>query len=97
MTHAELVAQIAGRCDTLGLRWHYCPDTRHCQGQAGWPDLTILGKRTLFREVKSSDGRATRAQTDMLGWLRRARCDVGIWRPEDWDSGLIARELEEIA
>ena len=97
MTHAELVAEIAARCDQLGLRWHYCPDTRHCQGQPGWPDLTITGKRVLYREVKSEDGRATRAQLDMLGWLRRARCNVGIWRPEDWTSGQIARELEEIA
>ena len=97
MTHAELVAHITGRCDELGLPWHYCPDVRHCQGRAGWLDLVVVGKWVLYREVKSEDGRTTRPQLDMLGRLRRARCNVGIWRPEDWDSGLIARELEEIA
>jgi hypothetical protein len=97
MTHADLVDLIFLRCKDLGLRYHYCPDARHCQGQPGWLDLTIVGKWVLYREVKSEDGRATRAQLDTLGWLRRARCNVGIWRPEDWESGLIARELEEIA
>jgi len=97
VTEGELLGEIAARCEELGLRYHHCNDARHCEGQPGWPDLEIAGRRILYRELKSEDGRASRAQLDMLGRLRRARCNVGIWRPGDWECGLIGRELKEIA
>lgn len=58
----------------------------------GWPDLT-LGRdnsdgtaRILFVELKTGRGRLSRAQTETLDLLRRAGCEVYVWRPTDpWD------------
>ena len=98
MTEAELLAEVTKRCDQLGLRYHHCRDSRHCEGDPGFPDLVIFGcRKLLFRELKSEDGRSSRAQLSFLDVLRMNRLNIGIWRPEDWDSGRITRELEEIA
>jgi len=96
LTEAELLAEVTKRCDQLGLLHHHCRDSRYCDGNRGWPDLVIVGPQgVLFRELKSEDGRASRAQLRYIRQLREL-WDAALWRPEDLDSGRIARELEEI-
>ena len=98
MTEAELVELILVRCDHLGLHYHHCRDSRYCQGAKGFLDLLILGRRgALAWEIKSAEGRLSLAQMRWIGMLRDAGITTAVRRPEDWDSGLIARELEEIA
>lgn len=96
MTEADLLGEVILACEQHGLYWHHCQDSRHCQGEAGLPDLLIIGRGILWRELKSEDGRSSRAQLHYLNRLRNTGADVGVWRPEDLDSGRIARELEEI-
>lgn len=81
------------------LVFHHCTNARFCTdgGIAGLPDLIILGQSgCLFRELKSEFGNTT-ADQDEWGWrLHRAGLDYAIWRPEDWTSGKIEKELDEI-
>ena len=53
---------------------------------AGVPDLLVIarGGRTLFRELKVSDGRLMKIQEEFQAKLRENGQDVGTWRPADW-------------
>lgn len=63
----------------------------------GWPDLTIVGPGgVLYRELKSATGSPTAEQKAWFGWLSEAGQDVAVWKPRDWDSGRIRRELEQL-
>lgn len=61
-----------------------------------WPDLTLWHDRGGFmvRELKVAD-RWQPGQKDVLEQLARAGVDVGVWMPEDFDSGLIARQFSQ--
>lgn len=52
---------------------------------AGWPDLTLIRERVMFRELKKVGGKVTPDQERMLERLRHAGCDAEIWRPTDWE------------
>lgn len=94
MTEAELVGKITDRCSELGLLWHHCGDSRRCDGPAGFPDLVIATRGGIIvAEVKSQDGE-TSAEQDL--WLWTLGGMAVIWRPADWESGLIDRHLNWI-
>ncbi len=63
----------------------------------GWLDITMLGTRQMVRELKSEDGQLEPEQRDWLAHWTYLKVDVGVWRPADWDSQRIQRELEDIA
>ena len=66
------------------------------QGDAvGWPDLVLVRDRTLFRELKQDGKYPTAAQKLWLDSLVASGHDAKVWRPADWVSGLILRELTE--
>ena len=68
----------------------------HCsiRSQPGFPDLVLVrGARVLWRELKSSRGRLTAAQSEWLDRLTAAGQDADTWRPDDWMSGRVEREL----
>lgn len=94
MTEAELQQDVADLCAELGL-YHYHPhDSR--RSERGWPDSVIVGRRVIFRELKSSGGSASPEQK-RLGWrLRAAGQDWAVWTPADWNSGRILAELERL-
>lgn len=97
MTEAELRARIVTKCSNLGLKWHFCQDSRHCKGPRGFPDLFIAGSRPgafLFAELKSEDGDTTPSQDDWLYMLHRAGVPYAVWRPENWDNGEIQARLK---
>jgi VRR-NUC domain len=61
----------------------------------GWPDLVIAGPGgMLYREVKGEEDALTPEQEMWLAALRVAGADVAVWRPGDWESGRIRRELQ---
>lgn len=62
---------------------------------AGFPDLVLVRKRTLFRELKTDRGRLSHAQDQWHARLHDAGADVGVWRPRDWER--INRELSKEA
>ena len=95
MTEAELERLIAERCAQLGLL------VQHFEGAyrawlPGWPDLTIIGTRTLYRELKSAGGVVKPDQARCGRRITRAGGDFAVWRPEHWYNGLILRQLQEI-
>lgn len=77
--------------DDLDL-WGYHP--RNSIGsRRGWPDWVILGRSTLFRELKSQYGTLTADQRYVGRLLTAAGQDWRVWRPADLLDGTIAREL----
>jgi hypothetical protein len=94
MTEAQLQKAVTDLCGFYGLRWHH---QRISQlSGPGWPDLTIAGRRLLFRELKRETGKPTPAQVDWGTWLEEAGQDWDVWRPSDLRSGRVRRELEAI-
>lgn len=95
MTEAELQEAVRKLCAQMGL-YHYHPV--HSIGSAkGWPDSVIIGHRVLFRELKSASGSLTPEQK-LVGYrLRAAGQSWDVWRPRDWTSGTILKQLRAIA
>lgn len=93
VSEREFQAQVIELARQWG--WHvvHFHDSRRQSGgamvgdsdAAGWPDLTLIRERALFRELKKVGGKVTPDQERMLERLRHAGCDAEIWRPTDWD------------
>ena len=79
----------------LGLLGYHTKDSRG--SREGYPDWTIVGSRTLFRELKREGKNPTAAQQVWLDALTAAGEDADVWRPSDLYSGRIARELVAIS
>lgn len=95
MTEAELQTAVRDLARRLGLRCYHTADSR--RSDAGWPDLAIVGRRLLLRELKTETGRIRPEQKDWIADLQGAGVDVAVWRPSDWRSGRIAAELTAVA
>lgn len=66
--------------------------------ESGYPDETLVGpSRVMFRELKKQRGIVTKAQQEWLDGLTRAGQDAGVWRPSDFYSGRMSRELTALA
>jgi hypothetical protein len=63
----------------------------------GWPDWCIVGRRIIYRELKTEHGSLTAEQREVGEKIRRAGGDWKVWRPRDLLSGEIARELSDLA
>lgn len=92
---AQLQRLVDALCDVLGAG-HYHPYDSRRTDFSGWPDSVIWGKRIMYRELKSENGRPSRAQLRVGAELQAAGADWDIWRPEDWHSGRIEREIRGI-
>jgi len=91
MTEAQLQAAIADLCKLLGVWCYHTYDSR--RSQPGWPDLVLVGRHVLYRELKSATGRLTSAQTEWGLRLGDAGQDWSVWRPDDLRAGRIQAEL----
>jgi hypothetical protein len=96
MTHDELVGEIATICKELGLTIQYWPDSRRAWSR-GWPDLVIVGRALLFREVKTQEDGLDTEQWQWADRLARAGQDWGVWRPSHLARGNVRTELEKIS
>lgn len=109
MTEAEFTEEVAAMAGAMGLLLHHCTDSRRCIGQAGFPDLIIVGVRgIIFAELKIPGGE-TSAEQDLWHWtlhqanmLCSTECERSghlhqLWTPADLENGRIKRELEEIS
>lgn len=61
----------------------------------GYPDLTLVGKRVIFSELKSARGKQTHDQKEWMVALRAAGAEFYVWSPADWLSGEIERILRD--
>lgn len=92
MSEAQLQASVEELAAWLGWwTWHDADSRRN---RAGLPDLLLVrGDRAMWRELKTDAGRVRPEQRHVLDMLTRAGHDTAIWRPADWTSGLIRKEL----
>ncbi len=76
LVHAERPARTQGSWRTA------------IQGQAGWPDLFIVGGgRLIVRELKRLPNQPTIEQTEWISRLREAGVDADfLWVPEQQES-----------
>ena len=57
----------------------------------------IIGRKVIYRELKTEAGRLTREQEEVGRRLQRAGANWRVWRPSDLLSGQLLRELTELA
>jgi hypothetical protein len=101
LDEASFQRAVTDLCDWYGLRWHHEVDSR--KSKRGLPDLVIIGSQreggpvaVLWRELKADDGKLRPDQNAWGGDLVASGSDWAVWKPEDWRSGRIRRELEAI-
>ena len=92
MTEQILMAYIRQVARELDLAIYHTRDSRG--SDPGFPDLLIVGKTGIFRELKPDEGDLRWHQRRWFRVLRVAGYSCEIWRPRDWQSGRIRRELE---
>ncbi len=79
----QFMAAVLDLARWMGWRTYHPWDSR--RSASGWPDLTLVrDERLLFAELKTERGRLSGAQQEWIDALRRAGCDVRVWRPMDW-------------
>lgn len=94
MSEDDLEEAVRDMLKVYGLWGYHTHNSR--RSEPGWPDWVIVGKRVLYRELKSADGTSRPAQTRVRNLLVAAGADWGLWRPADLASGRIAEELQAI-
>ena len=102
MSEADLLSNVTsgtrkrpGLCKWYGLTWYHTYNSK--KSPSGFPDLVIAGRTVMYRELKRQKENPTKAQREWIAALEAAGADVGVWRPEDWYSGRINRELAALA
>jgi hypothetical protein len=93
-SESEFQARIVAEAVRCGWKVRHVPDSRRTDPD--WPDLDMshrLQRRYVKREIKTANGRLSPGQKALIADLEAAGVDVGVWRPADWDSGEIARDL----
>lgn len=97
MNHKQLLGMTVGLAEQHGLMWHYCPDSRHCLGARGFPDLVVAGPGGLvFVELKSADDDTTAEQDFWRYILYRAGVRYQLFRPSELTDGTIRRVFERL-
>ena len=95
MSEAELEIHVRALVKDLGLLWYHTHDSRH--SPRGFPDLVIVGRGVIYRELKTTKGKVSDDQAEWLHALVMAEQDACVWRPADLVSGLIGRKLAALA
>lgn len=95
MSERQLQDLVVQAAKYLGYLVYHTYDSR--RSAPGFPDLVMVHPAggMLWRELKATKGRLTPEQEQWLTTLNAAGQDAGVWRPADWASGLIQRELSE--
>lgn len=94
MTERALQENVISLCRLFGLLCYHTHDSRH--SAAGFPDLVIVGRATIFVELKSASGELTKAQTAWRDGLQDSGQAWHEWRPADWWNGTIRKTLEQL-
>jgi len=80
------------------LGWLAYHPWRSDHSAAGYPDLTMVrGDRLIFAELKRQDKNPTPKQQEWLNALTATgRCEVYVWRPDDWDAVLEILQMQSL-
>lgn len=95
MSEADLQRLVLELCKRLDLPAYHTYDSRRCE--PGFPDLVIVGRTILYRELKSATGTVTAEQRFWQSRIKAAGGDWDLWRPADWRSMRVFKELTGIA
>jgi hypothetical protein len=71
--------QVIPMAERLGYRYYHT--NRSVRSPAGFPDLVLVGRRTVFVELKREDGKPTDLQIMWLKELVKAGSEVYVVRP----------------
>ena len=97
MAESAQLRHVAELAEQHGVLFHHCRDSRSCSGNAGLPDVILVGPGgVLFRELKGSGYRSPR-QTDWHWMLRAAGADTGLWYPTHERDGVVAQQIAAVA
>lgn len=97
MSEEQLLKAVIEEARWRKWKVHHCRPARTqsgrwatpIQGHAGFPDLVLArDNRILFVELKSARGGLSSAQREWAHHL-----PLQVWRPADWTTGRISREL----
>lgn len=89
LSEAALQRLVIDTARWAGFVHYHTVDSR--KSRPGFPDLVLVhvaSGRLLFVELKSTSGRIRPEQQEWIGHLS-LRHEVHLWRPADWESGLI--------
>ena len=81
MTEAELQAEVERQLEAAGVIWHHCPRPELCRGARGWPDLAGYAGAPFAFELKSEDGRRSRAQERVARAVVESGSIYRLYRP----------------
>lgn len=96
-SEADLLAAVIAFAERKGLKWFHSYDPVRDR-QKGFPDLVLVGaKGVIWRELKGEQTLVTPDQKEWGKQLQRAGQDWAVWRPEDWYSGRVEREVLAVA
>ncbi|WP_423058693.1 VRR-NUC domain-containing protein [Brevibacterium linens] len=94
MSERQLQDQILELAKRMGWVSYHTFDSR--KSTPGFPDLVLVHpeqKRVIWRELKSEKDVTSAEQKVWLSTLLLVGEDVDVWRPRDWVSGRIEKEL----
>jgi len=106
MSEEDLLTAVLDLAGLLGVRAAHFRPAKTADGWRtavsgdgkGFPDLVLVGRGgVLFRELKSARGVVAAEQEAWLTALAEAGQSADVWRPVDWRSGRIERELKAVA
>ena len=106
MTEKQLQGAVIDAARLLGWRVaHFRParvmrggretyETPVAADGKGFPDLVLVRPpRLIFAEMKAHSGKLSDQQMEWLSALDHTEAEVYIWRPNDWEGGVIERKL----
>jgi hypothetical protein len=104
MSERELMACVVDLARVMGWRVAHFRPALTSKGWrtpvgadgAGFPDLLMVRDRIVAAELKGDAGRLSNEQRDWLQDLRDAGAETYMWRPADWESGVILRALQRV-
>lgn len=97
VTEEALLAEVLRLTELHGCITHHCNQAFRCTGD-GLPDLIVCAPYgLLLAELKTDYGVLSSAQVTWKHTLLAAGAQWRLWRPQELHSGLIERQLIEIA
>lgn len=94
MSETQLQELIIALAERMGFIVYHTYDSR--RSKKGFPDLVLVHprqRRVIWRELKSEKGVTSAEQKVWISTLSLVGEDVDVWRPRDWVSGRIEKEL----
>ena len=102
MKESELTRAVIELAQHLGFRVAHFRTSQNARGDyrtavagdgKGYPDLTLVGRRILFAELKAGKGRLRPEQLEWRDWILAAGGEWHLWTETDWNAGTVEAVL----